>query len=393
MSYKRPVFYELSERLLDSKGLIQVISGPRQIGKTTLVQQLFKSKKWLGMYHVVEGMKESSSTWLESVYNSAIIKQKQSKVQVVLAIDEIQKIPNWSETIKRLYDEQKFQSENRVQLILLGSSNWLMQKGLSESLAGRFEQWNLTHWTYNEMHEAFGTTPEEYAYFGSYPGAQEFVTDEKRWKSYIQNSLVETVITKDVLLMERIEKPALLRRLFELGSQYSGQILSYTKMMGQLQEAKNTTTMAHYLELLSAAGLLSGLQKFAMDGARRRGSSPKWQVQNNALLSATSGISFKQAMSDKRLWGRFVESCVGAHLLAHANSDFEIFYWNESNAEVDFVLKWEEKYIALEVKLNHDKVTGIEKFKKQFRPHKVYQLDSPGLSWQEFITMDPRELF
>jgi hypothetical protein len=393
MNYKRPVFFELSERLLDSKGLIQVISGPRQIGKTTLVQQLFKSKKWLGIYHVVEGMKESSSAWLESVYNSAMLKQRQSKVKVILAIDEIQKIPNWSETIKRLYDEQKFQSENHVQLILLGSSNWLMQKGLSESLAGRFEQWNLTHWTYNEMHEAFGITPEEYAYFGSYPGAQEFTNDEKRWKSYIQNSLIETVITKDVLLMERIEKPVLLRRLFELGSQYSGQILSYTKMMGQLQEAKNTTTLAHYLDLLSAAGMLSGLQKFAMDGARRRSSSPKWQVQNNALLSATSGLSLKQAMSDKKNWGRWVESCVGAHLLAHANSDFEIFYWNESNAEVDFILKWEEKYVALEVKLNHDKVTGIDKFKKQFRPHKVYQLDSRGLSWQEFITMDPRELF
>jgi len=393
MAYKRPVYYELANRLLDTKGLIQVITGPRQIGKTTLIQQLFESKKWLGIYHIVEGMNESSATWLEAAFNNARLKQKQSKIPVVLAIDEIQKIPNWSETIKRLYDEQKFESENRIQLILLGSSNWLMQKGLSESLAGRFEQWNLTHWTYNEMKEAFGITAEEYAYFGAYPGAHEFVNDEKRWKSYVQNSLIETVITKDVLLMERIEKPALLRRVFELGSNYSGQILSFTKMMGQLQDAKNTTTIAHYLELLSSAGLLTGLQKFAIDNARKRASSPKWQVQNNALLSATSTYNFKQIKADKKYWGKWVESCVGTHLLAHTQADLEVFYWNESNAEVDFIIKWEEKYVALECKLTQDKVTGIEKFKRQFKPHKVYQLDHRGLTWEEFITMNPRDLF
>lgn len=393
MEYRRPVYEKIKQRLDDPKGLIQVITGPRQVGKTTLVQQLFRSTKWTGIYHVVDGLNQSNASWIEGVFNKAIIKQRESKRPVILAIDEIQKIANWSETIKRLYDQQKFDKGPRVQLILLGSSDWLMQRGLSESLAGRFEQWNIPHWTYNEMRAAFEISPEEYAYFGAYPGAIDMREDEKRWKSYVHDALIETVITKDVLLMERIEKPAVLRRVFELGASYSGQILSYTKLMGQLQDAKNTTTVAHYLELLTRAGLLQGLQKFAIDNARKKSSSPKWQVMNNALLSALSSETFKQVQTDKKRWGRWVESAVGCHLLAHSNDDLEIYYWNESNAEVDFVIKWENKYVALEVKLTKDKISGLEKFAKQFKPHKVYQLDQNGLSWQQFITMDPRELF
>ncbi|MFM7106224.1 MAG: ATP-binding protein [Flavobacteriales bacterium] len=268
-----------------------------------------------------------------------------------------------------------------------------MQKGLSESLAGRFEQWDITHWTYNEMRDAFGITPEEYVYFGAYPGAIELRHDEARWKSYVRQSLIETVITKDVLLMERIEKPALLRRVFELGSNYSGQILSFTKLMGQLQEAKNTTTIAHYLDLLQRAGLLEGLQKYAVDNARKRNSSPKWQVMNNALLSATSSSNFKETQRDTKRWGRWVESAVGCHLLAHRDKDLQVFYWNESNAEVDYIVKWKNKIAAIEVKTVTDKVTGLKKFTQQFRPQKVYQLDSKHFPWQEFITIDPRELF
>jgi predicted AAA+ superfamily ATPase len=217
--------------------------------------------------------------------------------------------------------------------------------------------------------------------------------DEARWKSYVQHSLIETVITKDVLLMERIEKPAVLRRVFELGSSYSGEILSYTKMLGQLQDAKNTTTVAHYLELLKRAGLLEGLQKYAVDNARKRNSSPKWQVMNNALLSATIGMGFKETSIDNKSWGKWVESAIGCHLLAYRNSDLQVYYWNESNAEVDFVLKWKNKIVGLEVKSVRDKVTGLHKFVKQFKPHKVYQLDERGLSWRDFLTMNPRELF
>jgi uncharacterized protein len=393
MSYNRPVLEEIKSRIDHSKGLIQVITGPRQVGKTTLVKQLFQSAQWTGIYHVVEGSVAYDSGWIEAVFNDAVIRQGRAHQPVILAIDEIQKIPNWSETIKRLYDQQKFSGETTVQLILLGSSHWLMQRGLSESLAGRFEQWDIGHWTFNELQQCFGISPEEYVYFGAYPGAMDLRNEESRWKTYVLLSLIEPVITKDVLLLERIEKPAVLRRVFELGSSYSGQILSYTKLLGQLQDAKNTTTVAHYLELLQRAGLLEGLQKFSRDNARRRSSSPKWQVMNNALLSAISGADFKSVKSQPALWGKWVESAVGCHLIAHRGSDLQIFYWNESSSEVDYVLKWNDKVIGIEVKSARGKVTGLNQFMKQFNPHKVYQLDERSLSWQQFIAMDPRELF
>lgn len=393
MSYSRPVLEEIKSRIDHSKGLIQVITGPRQVGKTTLVKQLFQSAQWTGIYHVVEGSVAYDSGWIEAVFNDAVIRQGRAHQPVILAIDEIQKIPNWSETIKRLYDQQKFRGETSVQLILLGSSHWLMQRGLSESLAGRFEQWDIGHWTFTELQQCFDISPEEYVYFGAYPGAMEMRKEESRWKAYVLNSLIEPVITKDVLLLERIEKPAVLRKVFELGSLYSGQILSYTKLLGQLQDAKNTTTVAHYLELLQRAGLLEGLQKFSRDNARTRSSSPKWQVMNNALLSAISGVDFKSVKSQPALWGKWVESAVGCHLIAHRGADLQMYYWNESNAEVDYVLKWNDKVIGIEVKSARGKVTGLNQFMKQFNPHKVYQLDERSLSWQQFIMMDPRELF
>jgi len=393
MEYKRSVYYKIFDRLSQKSPFIQVISGPRQVGKTTLIKQLFSEPHWQGIYAIADGISHDTQ-WIESQFNAALLKQQTDlNTPIILAIDEIQKIQNWSEIIKRLFDEQKFSNKSPIQLILLGSSNWLLQKGLSESLAGRFEQWNIDHWTFNELHDAFNITHEEYVYFGSYPGAIPMIKDEDRWKNYIRQSLIETVITKDVLLMNRIEKPALLRRLFELGTQYSGQILSFTKIMGQLQEAKNTTTLSHYLELLNHAGLLTGLSKFAMDQARKRNSSPKWQTKNNALMSSLYDYNFEQIQSDKKTWGRWVESAVGTHLLAHKGSDLNIYYWNESNAEVDFILENKGKHIALEVKLSRDKVSGLNQFSKQFRPSKIYQLSDTGLSWQQLISMDPRELF
>jgi len=392
MEFKRPVYHEVFRRLSEGTDLIQVISGPRQVGKTTLVKQLFQHAAWEGIYAIADGLQEDAS-WIEAQFNAAVLRQRQTSQSVVLAIDEIQKIPKWSETVKKLYDQQKFQGEHNIQWILLGSSHWLLQKGLSESLAGRFEQWDITHWRYHELQQAFGITPEEYAYFGAYPGAMSLITDEPRWKSYVRQSLIETVITKDVLLMHKIEKPAILRRLFELGTLYSGQILSYTKMLGQLQDAHNTTTIAHYLELLEQAGLLTGLQKFVMDQARKRASSPKWQTMNNALVGALCIETFSEIQSDKKKWGRLVESAVGAHLLSHRSRDLQIYYWNDSNAEVDFILQQGSKYVALEVKISQDKVSGLKHFQKQFKPHKIYQLNHSGLSWQQLITMDPKELF
>jgi predicted AAA+ superfamily ATPase len=391
VEFKRHYFTQLRHRLLEKECFIQLITGPRQVGKTTVVRQLFADAAFEGVYVVAEDGDDTSR--LDQWWQRAAIVAAKSNRRVVLAIDEVQKIPQWSERIKRLYDEAKFNQTMPFALVLLGSSHWLLQRGTTESLAGRFEQTYMSHWTFSELKEAFDSTPEQYVYFGAYPGSMGFRSDEARWAEYIRNALIETTITKDVLLMTRIDKPALLRRVFELGARYSAQTVSYTKMLGQLQDAGNTVTLAHYLELLGAAGLLTGLPKFANQEMRSRASSPKLQVQNNALMSVFANQSFAEAQIDRIQWGRRVESAVGAHLLSHAGSDLEISYWNEGHAEVDFVLRRGNQLLALEVKSGHDKITGLKNFSAKFPHAQLLQLDDRGIAWQDFIAADPRDFF
>ena len=180
----------------------------------------------------------------------------------LLVLDEIQKAPNWAETVKRLWDEDT-RSGRQLKVVLSGSAQLLIGRGLTESLAGRFELLHLPHWSFFEMRAAFGWSLDRFLFYGAYPGAAPLARQTARWSRYIRDSLIETTIARDVLLLSRVDKPALLRRLFELGCAYSGRILSYTKMLGQLQDAGNTTTLAHYLDLLAGAGMLAGLQKYS----------------------------------------------------------------------------------------------------------------------------------
>jgi predicted AAA+ superfamily ATPase len=217
----------------------------------------------------------------------------------------------------------------------------MLQQGLTESLAGRFEATYMGHWSYGEMHDAFGLTAEEFIWFGGYPGAISLKMDEDRWKGYIRDSLLETSISKDILMLTRVDKPALMKRLFELGSVYSGQVLSYTKIMGQLADAGNTTTLANYLELLNDAGLLGGLEKYSPNMVRKRSSSPKFMVHNTAIMSGISTETFQTLVADPKVWGRWVESAVGAHLINQSFKDkkLSLYYWREGNEEVDFVVE------------------------------------------------------
>jgi hypothetical protein len=311
-----------------------------------------------------------------------------------LIIDEIQKIPNWSETVKKNWDYDSVNKSN-LKVVLLGSSRLLLQQGLTESLAGRFENIILGHWTFEEMHKAFGWGPELYAYFGGYPGSAELITDEIRWKKYIHDSLVETSISKDILMLTRIDKPALLKTLFELGCLYSGQILSFTKMLGQLQDAGNTTTLSHYLKLLGAAGLLAGLVKYSTSPVRIRSASPKFQVYNNALLSSQSQQNYRAVRNNQAQWGRIIESAVGAYLANEAlKSNLSLYYWRDRNDEVDFVIERNGEVIGIEVKSNILKSKqGIYAFQKRFRPLKTICVEEKRLPWYEFISMKPDDFF
>jgi hypothetical protein len=305
----------------------------------------------------------------------------------LLVLDEIQKLPGWSEAVKRLWDADTA-SACPLQVVLLGSSPLLVQHGLSESLAGRFEILPVMHWSFAEMREAFGWDLETYVYYGGYPGAAALVEEPERWSRYILDSLVETTISRDILLMSRIDKPALLRRLYELACAYSGQILSYQKMTGQLQDAGNTTTLAHYLDLLGGAGLVKGLQKYAGQAVRRRSSSPKLIVMNNALMTASCGMTMREARKDFQFWGRLVESAIGGTLANGAvGHGVDVFYWRGRNHEVDFVLRRGKKLVAIEVKSGRrrDSLPGLAQFRREFDVSRVLLVGADGIPIEEFL--------
>jgi predicted AAA+ superfamily ATPase len=386
---------EFTKRILESRRFIQVLMGPRQVGKTTMASQMLKKVSIPWSFESADGVIAANTVWIDQVWETARIKMKvQSAKEFILVIDEIQKIQNWSETVKLLWDRDTMNGTG-IKLVLLGSSRLLLNKGLTESLAGRFETMYLGHWSFGEMEEAFNWNAYQYAWFGGYPGGAELIDDEDRWKNYIKNSLIETSVSKDILMLTRVDKPALLKRLFELGCHYSGHILSYTKMLGQLQDAGNTTTLSHYLNLLDTAGLLAGIEKYAADIIRKRSSSPRFQVHNNALLSAQKNESFSEIVQKPAEWGHIIESSVGAYLINNSiPQNYSVYYWRERNDEVDFILERKGKTIAIEIKSNNSENNkGLEVFNKKFEPDKLYIITNRGLTWQEFLKISPVELF
>ena len=385
----------LKKRMGDNRKFIQVIMGPRQVGKTTLVKQLISQLDVPTVFVAADGVPSANSIWISQQWQLARFQLLNTGVEeCILIIDEIQKIDNWAEIIKTEWDKDSFENRN-IKVILLGSARLLLQRGLSESLAGRFEIIQMTHWSFAEMQEAFDFSVEQFVYFGGYPGAASLIEDEERWREYVLQSLIETTLSKDILMMTRVDKPALLRQLFELGCSYSGQILSMTKLLGQLQDAGNTTTLSHYLELLDSAGLLVGLEKYAPDVARQKMSIPKWQVQNTAFSSVYTPYSFKQSMQNPEIWGRCVETAIGVHLIrAQRLQKTEVSYWREGNDEVDFVLKKSNKVIGIEVKSGRTQsAKGMIAFAKKMRHDKVLLIGNSGIPWQDFLKSDVTTLF
>lgn len=387
--YVRPLAVELVGRLQEPRHLIQVIAGARQVGKTTLVGQVMEQLELPSRYASADEPTLRGPEWIDQQWAAArLVADEAGEGGALLVLDEVQKVSGWSDAVKRLWDADS-RSHRPLKVVLLGSAPLLVQRGLTESLAGRFETLHLPHWSFPEMRDAFGWTLERYLYYGAYPGAAPLAGRGERWSRYIRDALIETTISRDVLLLSRVDKPALLRRLFELGCAYSGQILSYTKMLGQLQDAGNTTTLAHYLDLLAGAGMLTGLRKFAGQTVRQRGSSPKLQVLNTALMTAQSGLSFDEARKDPEFWGRLVESAVGAHLVnAAAAGTCEVFYWRDRNREVDFVVRRGKTVTAMEVRSGrrHDTLPGMAAFAEAFNPTRTLLVGGDGISVEELLS-------
>ena len=383
---KRSQLQLVVSRIKEERRFMQVLAGPRQVGKTTLVLQLLEEPGIQGFYVAADDISGIGLAWIEMQWETARQRMKLAGADsYVLIIDEIQKIPNWSETVKRLWDSDSRENVP-LHVILLGSSRLLLQTGMTESLAGRYETMYISHWSLAEMREAFGWSADQYAWYGGFPGAASLISDETRWKNYVSNSLAETSISRDILMMSRVDKPALMRRLFDLGCSYSGQMLSFNKILGQLLDAGNTTTLSHYLDLLDSAGLLGGLEKFSRDTVRKRSSSPKFQVHNTAFVSALHPLDFEMIVKEREKWGRIVESAVGAHLINNAYSQgYSLFYWREGNYEVDFVLEHKGRIVAMEAKSGHSlRTAGMVQFRKHYPDSKIMLVGKDGIPWEEF---------
>lgn len=394
MEYLRKQFGTLKERVLEPRKFMQVVAGPRQVGKSTLVGQVLEQVSIAHVIEVADGVDPKDSDWIHRVWEAARATMTIRGVEeYLLVIDEVQKIENWSEMVKREWDADT-RSRLNLKVVLLGSSRLLLKKGLTESLAGRYELIRMPHWSLQEMQDAFGVTLDEYIYFGGYPGPAHMIKDERRWRKYIKDSLVAPAIEKDVIMTSNIYKPALMKQLFELGCSYSAEILSLTKLMGLLQDAGNVTTLAGYLEILDECALLTALQKYAKDETRKRGSIPKYQVYNNALLTAYKGRGFVTDRTDTKAWGRWVESAVGAHLLSMADElDYKVYYWrepsrnkDEKDKEVDFIIDNGGEVTAIEVKSGRRGMNaGLPDFVEAFKPKRSFVVGTGGISLEDFL--------
>ena len=384
------------------------MSGPRQTGKTTIVRQALQQAGQGSLYLSVDEPEQPgllppygpepaeaapllpqvrNVEWLARSWEEARRQADQSGRGFVLVLDEIQKVDGWSSAVKGLWDADRARGRP-LHVVILGSAPLLVQSGLSETLAGRFETVRVAHWSFPEMSSAFDLSLPEYIYFGGYPGAADYIRDPDRWREYVLYALVEPNIERDIFKITRVDKPALLKRLFEVGTNYSGQILSYTKIMGHLQDKGNMTTLAHYLNLLTGAGLLTGLPKHAVQPARRKESHPKLNVLNTALMTAGSGYSFSQAQADRTFWGRLVESAVGAHLFNSATSNIKLRYWREEPHEVDFVLQRGPTLTAIEVKSGRQRsnISGLNEFAERFETTRTLLVGAGGVPLNEFLS-------
>lgn len=395
MEYKRPQFAEVLDRMNEPRKFIQVLAGPRQVGKSTLIDQVLAECQIPHYLYNADGVDENDTDWIRRIWETTrTLMDTRQQTEAVLVIDEIHKIKRWSEIVKREWDADT-RSKRQLKLFILGSSRLMLRKGLTESLAGRFELIRLGHWTLQEMEDAFGWTLDNWIYYGGYPGSASLIKDMRRWKKYIKESLVAPAIEKDIILTSNIYKPALMKQLFELGCTYSAELLSLTKALGQLQDAGNVTTLSSYLEILNQCNLLAGLQKYANDEARRYQSIPKYQVYNNALLTAFKGTSYEKDRIDPQIWGRWIESAVGAYLLGGAEEGgYSVYYWRERSNEVDFIIVRQGEVMALEVKSGRRGMnSGIPKFNDLFHPKHSLVIGTDGIPFEEFFRMRIDDLF
>jgi hypothetical protein len=411
-AFRRPLVSELID-LLTEEGPMRLVAvtGPRQTGKTILVRQAFEELERAGIRCWYVSVDDPSSDtyspghfadsgvlipgrprgveWLVATWERARAVAEHSPQGLVMALDEIQGIPQWSNVVKGLWDRDR-STGCPLRVVIMGSAPWELLTGMHESLAGRFNPFPVAHWSLEEMQRAFGMTLEKYIFFGGYPGAASHIGDIARWRGYIRHAIVAPVVGRDILSLTRVEKPSLMRALMELAPEYSGQIVSYRKLQGNLEDAGNTTTLARYLDLLSDAGLVTGLQKHSAKPHLAKRSSPKLNVLNTAIMAATYPYPLARGRDDGAFWGRLCESAVGAHLHNTIGADgiLRLRYWREGTHEVDFVLASGRDLVAIEVKSSRrrKRAAGLSAFKASFPGAKGFVVGTGGMPFNEFLS-------
>lgn len=395
--YQRRHLNILKSRMAEPRRRMQIVMGPRQVGKSTLVGQFTEGISVPFDFFAADGVNRFDSSWIPNKWQQVRMRMDiHSEQEHILIIDEVQKIRGWSEQVKKEWDEDS-RSHRNLKVILLGSSRLLLQKGLEESLEGRFETIKMGYWDWQEMHEAFGFSMDEYVYFGGFPGLAPDIQDEDRWRNLMEDSIISPILTRDILEIEEIRNPALLRQVFELACIESAKELSLTKMQGTMNSG-TVPTIKNYLDILNKSMIVQPLQNYSPSRVKEKQSVPKMQVFNNAFRNRFGSFSFDEARVDPAEWGRLVESAVGAHLANRAmTDDYELFYWrNERRQECDYVLRKGQALVAIEVKSGSvDKTVGFEKFKEQFADNvtAAFIVGPHALPLDDFFIMDLKSLF
>lgn len=395
--YQRRHLNILTSRMAEPRRRMQIVMGPRQVGKSTLVGQFTEGISVPFDFFAADGVNRFDSSWIPNKWQQVRMRMDiHSEQEHILIIDEVQKIRGWSEQVKKEWDEDS-RSHRNLKVILLGSSRLLLQKGLEESLEGRFETIKMGYWDWQEMHEAFGFSMDEYVYFGGFPGLAPDIQDEDRWRNLMEDSIISPILTRDILEIEEIRNPALLRQVFELACIESAKELSLTKMQGTMNSG-TVPTIKNYLDILNKSMIVQPLQNYSPSRVKEKQSVPKMQVFNNAFRNRFGTFSFDEARVDPTEWGRLVESAVGAHLANRAmTDDYELFYWrNERRQECDYVLRKGQALVAIEVKSGSvDKTVGFEKFKEQFadKVTAAFIVGPHALPLDDFFIMDLKSLF
>ncbi len=327
---------EMRRRLREpAPSRMQFLVGPRQVGKTTLLLELAKDFGESAVYASADVPEAALPNWREGMWRR-VLELAQARKGAVLLLDEVQYLPEWSRWLKGRFDAV-LRDKTPLHIVATGSSALHVGEGSRETMAGRFEKTVLTHWCATDLGALAGISSdlaaERFVSHGGYPGAVGLWNEPARWRSYLRDAIIEPAIGRDILSLEKVRKPALLRQVFALAAAHPAEILSLDKMAGALAEKGALETIAHYLELLEEAFLVKPLRKFSGRELRRRKSPPKLVVLNNGLLAGTDLQPSRD--TDPARWGRWLENACLAHAI---NRGHEVYYWREEPWEVDAVV-------------------------------------------------------